>query len=273
MLSGAAQSLLFRKSLTLPCSSGSFSMGTWQGIYLIDLRSRECTDPVEIEVTYRPSARREEFTVMAAARNATPLEAEISKRLPAPSGALLVHEKHTSASLSIGSGNVEPVMNQVIPEKWHYEFFQHTLEGPDDMTGHLKCSLLGCSATVPVSKGMPLAPIRLNEHRDSGGYGVGHQRRISVDHVGGSGDSFELQVSGKAEIGSELAKRSVELVSVLAVDGQGGLLMGSHEAVESFRVPDEVVLARSLDYPAQAAARGMQLWWLGGAATLRATPL
>eukprot|EP00439_Symbiodinium_sp_Y106_P076094 s563_g15.t1 len=230
---GVGQSLLFRKSLTLPCSSGNFSMGTWQGIYLIDLRSRGCTDPVEIEVTFRPSARREEFSVMAAARNATQLETEIAKRLPAEAGAVLVHEKHTSASLSIGSGNVEPVMNQVIPEKWHYEFFQHTLEGPDDMTGHLKCSLLGCSAMVPVQR--PMAPVRLNEHRDAGGYGVGHQRRISLDHVTPGGESFELEVSGTTEIGNELTKRGGELVSVLALDGRGGLLMGSRDAVESFQ--------------------------------------
>ncbi|CAE7263096.1 unnamed protein product [Symbiodinium microadriaticum] len=207
---GAGQSLLFRKSLTLPCSSGNFSMGTWQGIYLIDLRSGSA-DPVEIEVTFRPSARREEFSVMAAARNAMQLETEIAKRLPAEAGVVLVHEKHTSASLSIGSGTVEPAMNQVIPEKWHYEFFQHTLEGPDDMTGHLKCSLLGCSATVPAR---PMAPVRLNEHRDAGGYGVGHQRRISLDHVTPKGESFELEVSGTTEIGNELTKRGGELVSV-----------------------------------------------------------
>ena len=185
-------------------------MGTWQGIYLIDLRSGSA-DPVEIEVTFRPSARREEFSVMAAARNAMQLETEIAKRLPAEAGVVLVHEKHTSASLSIGSGTVEPAMNQVIPEKWHYEFFQHTLEGPDDMTGHLKCSLLGCSATVPAR---PMAPVRLNEHRDAGGYGVGHQRRISLDHVTPKGESFELEVSGTTEIGNELTKRGGELVSV-----------------------------------------------------------
>ena len=40
------------------------------------------------------------------------------------------------------------VVVEVVPEKWHYEFFQHTMEGPDDMTGHLKCSMLGCSATL-----------------------------------------------------------------------------------------------------------------------------
>ena len=49
--------------------------------------------------------------------------------------------------------------------------------------------------------------------------------------------------------------------------------MGSREAVESFQVPDEAILARSLDWPALATAKGMQLWWLGGVATLKATPL
>mmetsp|Transcript_3733 Transcript_3733/g.8716 ORF Transcript_3733/g.8716 Transcript_3733/m.8716 type:complete len:338 (+) Transcript_3733:44-1057(+) len=267
---GSGQSLLFRKSLTLPYSSSGFSMGTWQGIYLIDLR--ESNGPVEVEVTCRPSWQRAEFSVMAAARSATQLENDIGKRLPVEAGAVLVHEKHTSASLSIGSGNLEPAMNKVVPEQWHHEFFQHTLEGPDDMTGHLKCSLLGCSATVPFLLGVPLAPVRLNEHRYAGGYGVGHHRKISLDHLPETSTSFDLALSGTAEIGKELATREGVLVNILAMDGRGGLLMGSKEAVESFQVPDEAVLARSLDWPVHAAAKGMQLWWFGGAAKLHVTP-
>ena len=39
-------------------------------------------------------------------------------------------------------------MTRLVPESWNQEFFEHTYEGPDDMPGHMKCSLLGCSATV-----------------------------------------------------------------------------------------------------------------------------
>lgn len=31
-----------------------------------------------------------------------------------------------------------PPATEIVPEKWHREMFTHTLEGPDDMTGHVK---------------------------------------------------------------------------------------------------------------------------------------
>lgn len=33
-----------------------------------------------------------------------------------------------------------PLATEIVPEKWHREMFTHTLEGPDDMTGHVKVS-------------------------------------------------------------------------------------------------------------------------------------
>lgn len=29
-------------------------------------------------------------------------------------------------------------VSEIVPVKWHREMFTHTLEGPDDMTGHVK---------------------------------------------------------------------------------------------------------------------------------------
>jgi thiamine phosphate synthase YjbQ (UPF0047 family) len=49
--------------------------------------------------------------------------------------------------------DLEAALNQIVPEKWHKEFFTHTLEGPDDMTGHVKSSLMGASVSVPVTNG------------------------------------------------------------------------------------------------------------------------
>jgi len=49
----------------------------------------------------------------------------------------------------------------------------HTLEGPDDMTSHIKSSLLGSSVNVPIKKGRMLLGtwqgIYLCEHRNQGG--------------------------------------------------------------------------------------------------------
>lgn len=280
---GAMQSLLFRKSLTLPYSGGRFTLGTWQGIYLIDLRDKSAKEPVSLTVTCRESTNRIQFTVDATARDATRLGPEIAKRLPTNrdgskasrgDGAVLVHEMHTSASLCLGDGNIEPVMNEVVPEKWHYDFFQHTMEGVDDMTGHLKCSLLGCSATVPVKAHEPLLPVRLNEHRYGGGWGGGHQRRILCDHLPQTErEPFDFAVDGTTELGPELAKRGGDFMNVVVGEGCGGLLLGSRAAIDGYQAPDAVVLAQTVDWPAEAQLNGAQLWWRGGAATLRITPL
>lgn len=93
-------------------------------------------------------------------------------------GLLHVHIKHTSASLTINE-NADPTVREdfethfnllVSEEETHY---QHTFEGPDDMTSHIKASLLGPSVTIPVTKGrMNLGTwqgVYLCEHRNHGG--------------------------------------------------------------------------------------------------------
>ncbi len=72
-------------------------------------------------------------------------------------GLLHVFLQHTSASLSINE-NADPdvledldrALDRVAPEEAPY---RHTCEGPDDMPGHVKSSLLGCSLTLPVADG------------------------------------------------------------------------------------------------------------------------
>jgi len=72
-------------------------------------------------------------------------------------GLLHVFLQHTSASLTINE-NADPdvledldrALDQVAPEDFPY---RHICEGPDDMPGHVKSSLLGCSLTVPVAHG------------------------------------------------------------------------------------------------------------------------
>ena len=86
--------------------------------------------------------------------------------------------KHTSASLTINEAadqtvrqDFESHMNKLIPENAPY--YQHTLEGSDDMPAHLKSSLLGASIIIPISNGNfnlgTWQGIYLCEHRNHGG--------------------------------------------------------------------------------------------------------
>ncbi|MGK7396559.1 MAG: secondary thiamine-phosphate synthase enzyme YjbQ [Candidatus Cyclobacteriaceae bacterium M3_2C_046] len=93
-------------------------------------------------------------------------------------GMLQVFIKHTSAGLTINE-NADPTVredfeshfNQMVPENAPY--YEHTMEGPDDMPAHLKASILGNSVMIPISDGqMNLGTwqgIYLCEHRNHGG--------------------------------------------------------------------------------------------------------
>lgn len=93
-------------------------------------------------------------------------------------GLLHVHIKHTSASLTINE-NADPTVredfethfNILVPEDGTH--YQHTFEGPDDMTSHIKASLLGPSVTIPITNGRlnlgTWQGIYLCEHRNYGG--------------------------------------------------------------------------------------------------------
>lgn len=98
---------------------------------------------------------------------------------------------HTSAALALNENadptvraDMEAYFNRLAPEDAPY--YQHTVEGPDDMPAHLKAVLLGSSLTIPISGGrLALGTwqgIYLCEHRDDGG-----PRRIVVTL---SGQSF-----------------------------------------------------------------------------------
>jgi len=65
--------------------------------------------------------------------------------------------QHTSASLTINEAadpnvatDLDRLLDHLAPEDFPY---RHQEEGPDDMPGHAKSSLLGCSLTVPIQDG------------------------------------------------------------------------------------------------------------------------
>lgn len=73
-------------------------------------------------------------------------------------GLLNLFVKHTSCGLSINEnadpdvrGDMARIMDRLVRENEPY--YEHTLEGADDMPAHAKCSLVGVSLTIPVSGG------------------------------------------------------------------------------------------------------------------------
>ena len=69
----------------------------------------------------------------------------------------------------------------MVPEEANY--FKHIIEGPDDMTSHIKSSLLGSSISFPIKNGIPQTGtwqgIYLCEHRNSGG-----KRNLVITAIG-----------------------------------------------------------------------------------------
>ena len=61
-------------------------------------------------------------------------------------------------------------------------------QGDDDMPGHVKCSLMGASLSVPIADGkLHMAPnqaLLLCEHRNMGGWSGGHQRTLVLTVLG-----------------------------------------------------------------------------------------
>ena len=97
--------------------------------------------------------------------------------------------KHTSASLTINENadptvrsDTETYFNKAVPET-NSKYYDHRFEGTDDMTSHIKSSLLGNSVTVTITNGKfnlgTWQGVYLCEHRNSGG-----SRRIIVTAIG-----------------------------------------------------------------------------------------
>ena len=101
---------------------------------------------------------------------------DVISQLPVSTGIVNIFIKHTSASLTINE-NADPSVrfdfethfNKMVSENENY--FTHTSEGPDDMTSHIKSSILGSSVSFPIKDGNPQLGtwqgIYLCEHRNN----------------------------------------------------------------------------------------------------------
>jgi secondary thiamine-phosphate synthase enzyme len=105
---------------------------------------------------------------------------EIMQHLPElpETGLLNLFIKHTSAALTINENadpdvrtDLEAIFNHLVKERETY--YEHTLEGPDDMPAHAKAVMAGVSLTIPITNGRlnlgTWQGIYLCEFRYSGG--------------------------------------------------------------------------------------------------------
>ena len=101
---------------------------------------------------------------------------DVISQLPNSTGIVNIFIKHTSASLTINE-NADPSVrfdfethfNKMVSENENH--FTHTSEGSDDMTSHIKSSILGSSVSFPIKHGGPQfgtwQGIYLCEHRNN----------------------------------------------------------------------------------------------------------
>ncbi len=102
-----------------------------------------------------------EFSLAAKCRGCHLVTHEVLDNLPKPlpkMGMLNLFVKHTSCALSINENadpdvrtDMEKILNRMVKENEPY--YNHTLEGADDMPAHAKSSLIGVSITIPMTNG------------------------------------------------------------------------------------------------------------------------
>lgn len=122
------------------------------------------------------------ITLSAKSRGFHIITDEVLRKVPEieqiQTGLAHVFIQHTSASLTINE-NADPSVRRdfathfkrMVPEDT--SMYEHTLEGPDDMTSHIKSSILGSSVSIPITNGSlnlgTWQGIYLCEHRNHGG--------------------------------------------------------------------------------------------------------
>jgi secondary thiamine-phosphate synthase enzyme len=175
-------------------SSSSSSSKTCQSS---SLAAGSSSDVVNMASKLLPLWFQHEITITAPSRGCHLITGEIQKTIGSDLkqiqiGMCNLFVQHTSASLTINENadpdvrvDMETAMNKIVPAQWNRDgTFRHTMEGDDDMPGHVKSSLMGVSLNIPIKNGkLALGTwqgIYLNEHRDQGGWGGGHSRKIII---------------------------------------------------------------------------------------------
>ena len=121
-----------------------------------------------------------EFKLKPQSRGFHLITDEVLRHLPQlpKTGLLNLFVQHTSCALSICENwdpsvreDMESIYDRLIPEDAPY--YQHTLEGSDDMPAHAKCIITGVSINIPITDGRlnlgTWQGIYLCEFRNDGG--------------------------------------------------------------------------------------------------------
>lgn len=104
----------------------------------------------QFEITLAP--RRKGFHLIT-----SEIEKALSSKLP-DQGIVNIFILHTSAGLAINE-NADPTVRSDMDKAFdilapeNQPFYDHTIEGPDDMPAHIKSVLTGNSLTIPVTNG------------------------------------------------------------------------------------------------------------------------
>lgn len=103
-----------------------------------------------------------EFDLSAKSRGFHLVTEEVIRHLPPIQqcriGLLHLFIKHTSASLSLNENadktvrdDLEEYLKRAVPDGEAY--YTHTYEGPDDITAHIKHTLIGSHISIPITQG------------------------------------------------------------------------------------------------------------------------
>ncbi|MBD8001180.1 YjbQ family protein [Bacteroides caecicola] len=101
-----------------------------------------------------------EFVLRPRARGFHLITGEVTAHLPnlPRVGLVNLFIQHTSAALSVNEncdpdvrGDMEKIFNNLVKER--ESWYDHTLEGWDDMPAHAKSTIVGASLTIPITDG------------------------------------------------------------------------------------------------------------------------
>ena len=132
-----------------------------------------------------------EITIQTRGRGFYEFTAEVSsliQRATMQTGQVTLHVQHTSASLIIQENadpevrrDFEKFFERLVPDG--DEIFEHTAEGEDDMSAHIRTALTAVNVTIPITRGAlafgTWQGIYLWEHRTHT-----HRRRIVAHIIG-----------------------------------------------------------------------------------------
>ena len=117
---------------------------------------------MKIIINLSMSWTRIEINIKAKKRGFSLITKEIKEKIPEIKkykiGILHLFIKHTSASITINENydpsvrnDLETHFNHMVSEK--EEYYTHTEEGPDDMTSHIKSTIIGNNISIHILNG------------------------------------------------------------------------------------------------------------------------